>query len=58
MKKKLVWIKVWGMLLLLGALAIGCNPPPEDVETGGTKHSAEAEAEGAKEANVKASTPV
>ena len=53
MKKVALWIKAMGMILVLGALAIGCNPPPEDVETGGTEHSAEAEAEDAKEKNVK-----
>ncbi len=53
MKKVALWIKAMGMILVLGALAIGCNPPPEDVETGGTEHSAEAEEEDAKEENVK-----
>lgn len=51
MKKIAWWIKATGVILALAVLAAGCNPPPEDVDTGGTKHSAEAE--GAKEENVK-----
>lgn len=48
-----LWSRTLGTILVVGALVVGCNPPPKDVETGGSQSQEESKAEDKKEKNVK-----
>ncbi|QKI82801.1 hypothetical protein [Kroppenstedtia eburnea] len=46
-------IRKLGIFAVVAALAVGCNPAPEDVDTGGSANSTEANADQAKEESKK-----